>query len=264
MKRDLLERIRARTNADLSRPGYFKIVAPKKGIILTDDFRDNILGREVKPSDPILAIGNTDKNAPKRSEWEIKLKIPQKHVGQVLSAYKSLPPGAELDIDVLVMSQPDAGSFRAKLKKEDIAWQANPQKEDAADTEPTVLAKARIEARYQLTPNVLAELRGAGVPEATITKLDRLKNRKFDGRDVFQRELGKALGEEERKTYEYRILDFACRDDIALGQQVPPNLLLSNIDVHTRIRCGNAPAGYSLFYGVYEFIYEKVIFPYSW
>ena len=50
-KKQLLDKICARTNADRTRPGYFKIVAPKKGIILSDDFRDNLLGREVKPSD---------------------------------------------------------------------------------------------------------------------------------------------------------------------------------------------------------------------
>jgi hypothetical protein len=32
--------------------------------------------------------------------------------------------------------------------------------------------------------------------------------------------------------------------------------------VHTRIRCGYRAMGYSLFYGVYEFAYEKVFFPY--
>jgi len=264
MNTQLLEKIRRRTNADLSRPGYFKIVAPKKGIILTDDFRDNLLGREVKPGDPLMSIGNTDRNLPKRNEWEIKLKIPQKHVGQVRRAYEKLPPGAELDVDVLVMTQPDAGSFRAKLKKENIAWQANPQKEEANDQEPIVMAWARIEAHYKLTADLLKELRGAGVPEATIAKLESLKDRQFDSRDLFLRDLSKTLSAEERKNYEYRILDFACRDDIPLSQQVTPGLLLSNTEVHTRIRCGNAPMGYALFYGVYEFVYEKVIFPYWW
>jgi hypothetical protein len=264
LKTLLLEKIRARTNADLSRPGYFKIVAPRKGIVLSDDFRDNLLGREVKPGDALLSIGSTDKNSPKRNEWEIKLKIPQKHVGQVRRAYEGLPAGAELDVDVLVMSQPDAGSFRAKLKKDNIAWQANPQKEDASDQEPMVLAWARIESRYELTNAVLADLRGAGVPEATITKLASLKDRRFESRDLFLRDLDRTLSSEERKNYEYRILDHASRADIPLGQQVLPSLLLSNTEVHTRIRCGNAPMGYSLFYGVYEFAYEKVIFPYSW
>ena len=125
-----------------------------------------------------------------------------------------------------------------------------------------VLAWARIEARYQITDDVLAGLRSAGVPEATIKKLVALKDRKYEGRVYFLRELNKTLSAEERQTYEGRILDYACRADIPLNQQIPPNLLLSGVQVRTRIRCGNAPMGYSLFYGVYEFFYEKVIFPY--
>lgn len=264
LKNEMLQSLRRRTNADLARPGFFKIVAPKKGIILSDDFRDNLLGRQVKPSEPLLSIGYTDKENPKRHDWEIKLKIPQKHVGQVLRAYERLAPGAELDVDVLVMSQPDKGAFRAKLKKDKIASQANPQKDDNNEAEPVVLAWARIEARYQLTAPLLTELNGDGVPEAVTAKLNSLKNRRFDSRDLFLRELGRTLSAEERKKYEPRVLEFACRDDIPLAQQMPPKLLLANVDVHTRIRCGDARMGYSLFYGVYEFAYEKLIFPYSW
>ena len=59
------------------------------------------------------------------------------------------------------------------------------------------------------------------------------------------------------------LVDEACRDDIALSEQITPELLLSGGEIHTRIRCGNRAMGYSLFYGVWEFLYEKVIFPYA-
>src|SRR5690606_15503113 len=36
---------------------------------------------------------------------------------------------------------------------------------------------------------------------------------------------------------------------------------VSGAEVHARIRCGKHPMGYSLFYGVWEFFHEKVIFP---
>jgi hypothetical protein len=247
----------------MSKPGFFKMVAPKKGIILSDEFRDNLVGKQVRPVDPLLSIGFTDKEHPRRADWEIKLKIPQKHVGQVMRAYEGKPKGVELDVDVLITSQAEAGTFRAKLKFDKIAKQANPQKDDAQDAEPSVLAWARIEARYKLTESLLAELRSSGVPDATIVKLEPLKDRVFESRDSFLRELGRTLGEEERK-HEHQILEHACRDDIPLDMQIPPALLLSNVVVHTRIRCGNAAMGYSLFYGVYEFLYEKVIFPLSW
>lgn len=257
-----LESLRRRTNADLSRPGYFKVIAPKKGIILTDDFRDNLVGRTVKPSDPLLSVGVTEKDAPKRADWEIRLKIPQKHVGQVLRAYDGLPAGAELDVDVLVMSQPDAGSFKAKLRKDKIAAQANPQKDDNNEAEPAVLAWARVESRYQLTPDLLNELKSAGVPDAVVSKVGFLKNQAFDNREAFKRELNRLLTAEERSDHEQRIVEFACKKDIPVYAQIPPSLLLAGSEVHTRIRCGYAPMGYALFYGVYEFAYEKVVFPY--
>ena len=31
-------------------------------------------------------------------------------------------------------------------------------------------------------------------------------------------------------------------------------------EVHAKVRCGNRRMGYALFYGVWEFIYEKVVF----
>jgi hypothetical protein len=37
-------------------------------------------------------------------------------------------------------------------------------------------------------------------------------------------------------------------------------LLVTDVEVRTRIRAGDHSMGYSLFYGVWEFLYEKVIF----
>ena len=38
------------------------------------------------------------------------------------------------------------------------------------------------------------------------------------------------------------------------------NLLVSGTEIRAKVRCGNKPMGYSLFYGVWEFFYEKVVF----
>ncbi len=123
-----------------------------------------------------------------------------------------------------------------------------------------VLAWARIEARYVLTEKVLNDLRGAGLSDDLINRLNTLKDRRFDSRDLFLRDLGRLLKADESK-HETRIVEYACRDDIPLDMQILPSLLLTNSEVSTRIRCGNAAMGYSLFYGVWEFIYDKVIFP---
>lgn len=189
--------LKQRTNADLGKPGVFYITAPRAGIVLSGDFRENLLGRVVKPGDQLIRIGYTDPNRPKLSDWEIELKIPQKHIGQILRAFEGEKPGAELDVDVMFLSKTTT-SYRVKLRKDKIAQQANSQKDDNNEAEPMVLAWARIHG-----------------------------------------------------------------DDIPEDLQIPPGLLLSGSEVHTRVRCGTAPMGYSLFYGVHEFIYEKVIFPYA-
>jgi len=44
------------------------------------------------------------------------------------------------------------------------------------------------------------------------------------------------------------------------GDRLPPEQNLSGAEVHAKVRCGNHRLGYSLFYGVWEFFYEKVVF----
>jgi hypothetical protein len=41
---------------------------------------------------------------------------------------------------------------------------------------------------------------------------------------------------------------------------LPPEALLPGVEVHAKICCDDHPMGYSLFYGVFEFLYEKVVF----
>ena len=48
--------------------------------------------------------------------------------------------------------------------------------------------------------------------------------------------------------------------DIPEGDRIPENLLVAGTEVHTKIRCGQHRLGYSLFYGLWEFFYEKVVF----
>jgi hypothetical protein len=42
--------------------------------------------------------------------------------------------------------------------------------------------------------------------------------------------------------------------------ELPRELLLSGTEVHAKIICGNERMGYSLFYGLWEFFYEKIVF----
>jgi multidrug efflux pump subunit AcrA (membrane-fusion protein) len=49
-------------------------------------------------------------------------------------------------------------------------------------------------------------------------------------------------------------------DDIPKNGRLPEDLYVTETEVHAKIRCGNHRMGYSLFYGVWEFLYEKVVF----
>ncbi|MCI0380467.1 MAG: hypothetical protein L0215_23015 [Gemmataceae bacterium] len=191
-KSQQLRELKARTNST-EVPGEFVVKSPINGIILTADFREMLLGRPVKPNEPLLRVGRANAKNPKLSEWEIELKIPQKHIGHVLDALKKNPKG-ELDVDLLLKTLPTS-VFKGKLTKAKIAQLANPNNQDQANPEAVVMAWVRISGK-----------------------------------------------------------------DIPPDLNVPLNRLFAGTEVHTRIRCGNRAMGYALFYGVWEFIYENIVF----
>lgn len=181
--------LRERTHSDDSRPGYFWLKAPIGGTVLSWDARERLTNSQVKPSEPLLRIGDKDRG------WEVELKIPQKHMGQIVEAFKDKEAGSELDVDLLVISSPTR-TYKGKLSRARLAGEASPNKDETGgESEPVVLVSIRID--------------------------------------------GPAIAVEER---------------------IPPDLLLTGTEVHGMVRCGNHVMGYSLFYGVWEFIYEKVIF----
>jgi hypothetical protein len=49
-------------------------------------------------------------------------------------------------------------------------------------------------------------------------------------------------------------------DDIKQSDRIPRDLVLTGTEVKCKVRCGPHKMGYSLFYGVWEFFYEKVVF----
>jgi hypothetical protein len=161
--------------------------------ILTPDFRENLRRKPVDPRDPLLRLGN------RQGRWEVEVRIPQKHIGQVIHAFDYLKEQQgkeveELDVDMVVRSDP-THTYRGKLRRDKIALQADPHKDDNNEAEPVVLAWVRI----------------AG-------------------------------------------------DDIPADKQIPRDLQTAGTEVKCKVRCGTHRMGYSLFYGVWEFFYEKVVF----
>jgi hypothetical protein len=194
-KRQELNDLVRMTNADLTQPGSFWIKSPIPGHILTPEFRDTLRARTVEPNEPLLRIGQVNLKEPRLSEWHVKLKIPQKHIGQVLRAFKTNLPDEALDVDLLVASDPTR-VFKGKLRRDKIALQAQNQRDAHDEPEPVVIGWVRVHG-----------------------------------------------------------------DDIPEESRIPPSLLtVSDVQIRSRIRCGDRAMGYSLFYGVWEFLYEKIVF----
>jgi hypothetical protein len=188
--RKMLERqaLRDRTHSEEARPGYFWLQSTVTGTVLNSDFRENLANRYVKPSEPLLRIGD------KTRAWEIELKIPQQHLGQIIEAFDPQHLDDELDVDLMLVSSPTR-TYTGKLARGRITSQAVPDRDNPSHPEAVVLASVRI-----------------------------------DG------------------------------PDLAEGERIPRDLLITGTEVHTRIRCGDRPLGYSLFHGLWEFVYEKVGF----
>ena len=177
--------LRELTNSVEGEPGEFWVRAPMDGTILNADFKETLTGKFVRPSDPLLRLGH------EAGAWEVELKIPQKHVGQVLAAFGT---ANELDVDLLLLSDPTR-VYKGKLTRDKIAGEASVRREESDESEPVVIATVRV-----------------------------------DG------------------------------DDIPLEDRLPRERLLTGTEVHAKIRCGDHALGYSLFYGAWEFFFEKVVF----
>ncbi len=172
-------------------PDEARLIGRHDWTVLNSNFREEWRGKEAKPSDPILRLGAQD------GPHEIELRIPQKHIGQVLYALAALERAGKppvLEVDFLLRTDPTR-VYKGRLHKHKIAGQADPNRDDKDEPDPVVLA--------------------------------------------------------------YASLDDA---DIAPADRLPPEQLVSGAEVHAKVRCGNHRLGYSLFYGVWEFFYEKVVF----
>ena len=75
-----LRTLRARTNAEEVAAGPLLAQIAVGRTVLSWDFRETLTNRQVKPSEPLLRIGDKERT------WEVQLKIPQKHMGQVTQA----------------------------------------------------------------------------------------------------------------------------------------------------------------------------------
>jgi hypothetical protein len=198
-KKRELEKFIEDNNANLGKPGEYYLVAPEftaeeklrvgrlEWTVLTGNFNDEWRGRTAKPSDPILKLGAKD------GPWEIELRIPQKHISQVLKAFES-NGDKPLDVNFLLRSDPTR-KYRGILKRDKVSSEAIPNRDEKDESEPEVIAYVSID-------------------DESIDPAYRLSR----------------------------------------------EALTSGTEVRAHVRCGKHCMGYSLFYGVWEFLYEKVVF----
>lgn len=155
LKRKELKEFIKRNNANPLLPGEFYLHAPlftpeeKRRLsrlewtVLNGNFKDEWLNRPAKPSDPILKLGA------KEGPWEIELRIPQKHISQVLKAYersdvKEIDGVKVLDVDFLLRSDAMA-TYRGLLFRDRIPSEAVPNRDEKDESEPEVITYVNID-----------------------------------------------------------------------------------------------------------------------
>lgn len=194
-----LDELLARTHGLRNAPGEFAVQAPtltpsERGLvggadwaILTNNYRD-LERKEVRPNESIMRVGV------KKGPWELELKIPQKHIGQVLKAFDRFGRDKPLDVDFLLLTDTTT-VYKGKLYYHRIAGEATASQDAASESEPVVIAYVDVE-----------------------------------------------------------------HPDIPEGYRISRTQLVSGTEIRGKVYCGDHRAGYSLFYGVWEFLYEKVVF----
>src|SRR5262249_30440616 len=140
---DEIRRILTSYQADADNPGWFSVRSPEFDpkyvrkrepqwlTINGNDYRSELLDRFVKPSDPLLRLGEIS------GVWEIEIRIPEKNVGQVRLAYTTDDPEEVIDVDLKLQIDPNS-TYRGKLARKKIAPAAVPNKDEHNETEPVV------------------------------------------------------------------------------------------------------------------------------
>lgn len=109
-----------------------------------------------------------------------------------------------------------------------------------------------------------AAFKRLGVDELDVDlKVRSEPTRTFKGKLPLKRIGGEATTErDDNNEPEPVIIAYVLLDhkDIPQADRVPEDLRITGIEVLTKVRCGEARLGYTLFYGVWEFICEKILF----
>ncbi len=93
-------------------PRRSPVGAPLAGKVVTFDVSEQLVGKSVKPGDPLLRVACID------GPWEIELYIPEGHVGAVREGLARSPQGV-LGVDLLLACSPHR-SFKGSLDRDGL------------------------------------------------------------------------------------------------------------------------------------------------
>jgi biotin carboxyl carrier protein len=93
-------------------PRKAPVFAPLTGKVVTFDAHEQLLGKTVKPGDPLLRI------AAVHGGWEIELQIPERNVGPMRAGLFASEAGY-VEVDLLLASQPHR-TYKGRLYKEGL------------------------------------------------------------------------------------------------------------------------------------------------
>lgn len=265
--------------------------AAARWTVLNWDYKEKMTDAGVKPSDPILRLGYCE------GLWEVVLKIPQKHIGQVLMALDRMDQEKRTQIANLL--EKALTSPKPSLSKSDLAeWlqrdalaevlekakvvdqgfsvgdldklSADQLKEKvdkvsvASLLDPLSIRSLQVRAR---SSGVLNEQDHADLLKESELDVDLLvKSRPtevFKGKLARSKIAGAADQHRDDNNEAEPVVVARVRitgEGIDPSDQIPRELLLTDTQVNAKVRCGSHRMGYSLFYGVWEFLYEKVVF----
>ncbi len=93
-------------------PRKAPVFAPLTGKVVTFDAHEQLLGKTVKPGDPLLRIASV------KGTWEIELQIPERNVGPIRDGLSASEAGF-VEVDLLLASQPHR-TYKGRLYKDGL------------------------------------------------------------------------------------------------------------------------------------------------
>jgi biotin carboxyl carrier protein len=126
-------------------PRKTPVPSPLAGKVVTFDAQEQLVGKTVKPGDPLLRVARV------QGAWEIELHIPEGNVGAIREGLEQAPHGS-LEVHLLLASQPHR-TFRGRLTREGLGGETTVKNN-------TVVLPARIQITDR---DLLTQLEGMPV-----------------------------------------------------------------------------------------------------